>query len=83
MIELRLFYDGDSWIAENHSMSARGKTLPELDQAVASALREKKKDEHADQGPLKVRMYFDNSTIPQWMRQYSGHYFNRVVMINL
>jgi len=26
-------------------------------------------------------MYFDNSTIPQWIRQYAQHYFNRIVEI--
>ena len=29
----------------------------------------------------KLFMAFDNSTIPQWIRQYAQHYFNRIVEI--
>lgn len=29
----------------------------------------------------EVFMAFDSSTIPQWIRQYAHHYFNRVLVI--
>jgi hypothetical protein len=31
---------------------------------------------------VEVLMYYDNSFIPPWIRQYSGHYLNRIVEFN-
>lgn len=54
-------------------------SLEELDQGVERLLKEKgmlKEGERAE-----VFMAFDNATIPQWIRQYAQHYFNRVVEV--
>ena len=64
-------------VADDGQVSARAQTPRALDLALAAQLR---KDPGRYPGStLDVRMTFDNSVIPQWMRQYSNHYFNRVV----
>jgi hypothetical protein len=81
MIELSVLHDGRFWIARSESISLKAESLDELDRAVASVVR-------ANAGPgacgcRQVRMFFDHSVIPQWIRQYSNHYFNRVVRVDL
>ena len=77
MIELILTHDGKRWMARNDDLVASAPTLEELDKEVGRLLREAgmvRKGETA-----QVFMAFDNSTIPQWIRQYAQHYFNRIV----
>jgi hypothetical protein len=81
MIELSLIHDGRHWVARADSWTARGRTIQELDRAVAAIIRETRKP--GDGRQLEVRMNFDTSVIPQWMRQYSNHYFNRLVKVDL
>ncbi len=81
MVDFRLVHDGTDWIADDGQVSVRAQTLPALDLALAALLR---KNRSRYPGPtLDVRMTFDHSVIPQWMRQYSNHYFNRVVTLSL
>ena len=68
-------------LADDGQVEARGRTLPDLDVALAVVLSAH--PERYPSGPLEVRMTFDNSVIPQWIRQYSNHYFNRVVTLRL
>jgi hypothetical protein len=79
MIELSLIHDGAYWVARNESWTAKGRTIEELDQAVAAIVHERETPSEGRR--LKVKMHFDNSVIPQWMRQYSNHYFNRLVTV--
>lgn len=72
-------HDGRCWVVENEHSTISAPTLEELDSRVGKYIREKgllKKGEKAE-----VFMAFDNSTIPEWIRQYAQHYFNRVVEI--
>jgi hypothetical protein len=80
MIELSLIHDGRHWVARADSWTARGETLEEIDQTVAAIVRKTVKP--IDGRQLKVKMHFDISVIPQWMRQYSNHYFNRLVTVD-
>jgi hypothetical protein len=80
MLELRLIHDGEFWIAENVELRVTGATLPALDRELARVLG---RGRHRGEAEIEVRMTFDNSVIPQWIRQYSNHYFNRVVSLNL
>ena len=80
MLELKLIHDGEFWIAEDGDIRAKAKTLKDLDREIGELLKERERGSPKNQ--LKVLMTFDNSVIPQWIRQYSGHYFNRVVTIN-
>ena len=81
MVELSLRHDGQWWVADSGSWTARGQTLEDLDRAVATTAREAREAEAGQ--PLVVRMTFDNAVIPQWMRQYSQHYFNRLVTLDV
>lgn len=75
--EFTIRHDGTEWIAENGNLRVSGRTLEALDGALRRAMREKgliAKGEKAE-----VFMAFDNATIPQWIRQYAQHYFNRIV----
>ncbi len=72
-------HDGRNWIVEGEHLSVGAPTLEELDVAVGDQLRQASlvtKGETA-----RVFMAFDNSTIPQWIRQYAQHYFNRVISV--
>ena len=76
-IECILRHDGQEWVATSADIEARGRTLNELDEAVATSLREM----GACGGRTRVLMTFDNSQIPQWIRQYAQHYFNREIIV--
>jgi len=80
-IELRLIHDGKLWIAQNESLSASAKTLNDLDSELTKILRASQ--QYAGEEKLAIRMSFDNVVIPEWIRQYSNHYFNRVVTITI
>lgn len=79
MMEFVLTHDGKKWQVKNAFLSLSASSLRKLDERLGTVMREMgmiKKGEKA-----RVFMGFDNSTIPQWIRQYSQHYFNRVVEI--
>jgi hypothetical protein len=72
-------HDGKCWVIENEHSTISAPTLEELDSKLRDYMKENgllKKGEKAE-----VFMAFDNSTIPQWIRQYAQHYFNRIVAI--
>lgn len=78
-MECTIWHDGRNWVASHEGDTVSAPSLEELDREVEGLLRQKgmlKKGERAE-----VFMAFDNSTIPQWIRQYSQHYFNRVVEV--
>jgi hypothetical protein len=77
--EYLIRHNGKSWVAENELCSLSASTLEELDLKVETHLRQTgllKKGER-----MRVFMFFDNSTIPEWIRQYAQHYFNRVIEV--
>ncbi len=79
-IVFKISHDGKDWVISNSLASMSSPTLEELDAGIGALLRERgfiKRGEKA-----RVRMEFDNSSIPQWIRQYSQHYFDRIVEIH-
>ncbi|MBO8180603.1 MAG: DUF5395 family protein [Archaeoglobus sp.] len=68
----------DTWIAENEEIRAEGSSLEELDKNLAEKLRKA-----GYKGRLDILMKFDYSTIPDWMRQFHPHYFNRRVVLEI
>jgi hypothetical protein len=76
-IELTIRHTGQNWLADNETLSVSAPTLDELDHQLKLLLKEK--NLHKEGSKTKVYMYYDNSTIPQWIRQYAQHYFNRIV----
>ncbi len=78
-MELVIRHDGKNWVVENDILKLFATSLDELDTKVSDEMKKKgmiKKGEKK-----KVLMLFDNSTIPQWIRQYAQHYFNRIIEI--
>lgn len=80
-LETRLIHDGDAWVASNETITARGRTLEELDESLVSALR--KTGRFTKGSKVSVFMGFDFSTIPMWLRQYASHYFNRCITVDI
>ncbi len=78
-IELTIRHTGQNWLVENESLSVSATTLDELDRQLKLLL--KKKELLKDGEKARVFMVYDNSTIPQWIRQYTQHYFNRILEI--
>ncbi|MBW1859305.1 MAG: DUF5395 family protein [Deltaproteobacteria bacterium] len=77
MIELIVTHDGKHWIAKNDDLHVQAPTLVELDSKLKRLLKEKGYLKRGEK--LEVFMACDRSIIPQWMHQYSHHYFNRIV----
>lgn len=80
MIELTLHHDGGHWVARGDRIRAAAPTLDRLDAEVRRLLVEGGRLEPGEE--VQVRMAFDNATIPEWIRQYAQHYFNRIVAIS-
>ncbi len=75
-VEGVLTHDGRVWIFYGEGFRLEGRTLEELDERVRELARSW---EQAGRKVRRVYMYFDTETLPQWMRQYSQHYFNRIL----
>jgi len=78
-LDFTVRYFGKRWIVENDLLKTAAPTLDELDINIKNLLIDKKIIKKGEKA--KLFMAFDNSTIPQWIRQYSQHYFNRIVKI--
>lgn len=78
MIELTITHDGRRWIAtRGETPFAAARTIEGLDRGISRKLRGRA----GRKGRTRVFMAFDRSVIPQWMRQYSQHYFNRMITV--
>ena len=79
MIELIISHNGKNWTAKNDLLFAEAPTLEKLDGDLERQLKQKGFLEKAE--GVDLFMSFDNSIIPQWIRQYSQHYFNRIIRL--
>ena len=78
-MEFIIYHNGKDWCLKNEQFFFSSSTIEGLDREVISAMRKSgliKKGERR-----KIFMAFDNSTIPQVIRQYANHYFNRSIEI--
>lgn len=80
-VVVTLTHDGQRWVARSGSLEAAGATLPELDDALRRELQGMRQYRAGAQ--VTVFMGFDVDTLPRWMRQYSAHYFNRCVRLQI
>ncbi len=79
MEEMVIRHDGKNWVVENGEIRFAAPTLDDLDQGLGRIMKQRgllKKGETKE-----VFMAFDSSSIPQWIRQYACHYFNRIVKV--
>jgi len=79
MLEMVISHDGKNWVAVGDHLKISSPTLERLDQELEANLRSQGRLQAGQ--TTKVFMAFDNSTIPQWIRQYAQHYFNRIVEV--
>ncbi len=78
-MEMIISHNGKDWVAENELLKVQAPTLEQLDITLATKMRSMRL---VDSGQVKkVFMAFNNATIPQWIRQYAQHYFNRIVEV--
>jgi|Deesub1362A_J573_1020465.scaffolds.fasta_scaffold00311_42 hypothetical protein len=75
----KITHNGREWVVRNESMTLSSPTLDELDIRMGELLRERGEIGQGER--VRVIMEFDSSSIPQWIRQYTHHYFDRVVEI--
>lgn len=74
---ITLSFEGSEWLASYGNRRFESDTLEELDKEVEAYLR---KVLFLSSGDIVTMIYlFDNNSIPEWIRQYSNHYFNRKV----
>jgi len=78
MIEMVLGHDGKYWILSNDTLTISAESLDELDVKLESALKPQWMEE-----PIEVFMTSDNEMIPDWIRPYMNHYFNRILELPL
>lgn len=81
-LSLIISHDGGRWRARGDGVQAEGRTLAELDAHLRAGLRGGGAKRRPGQR-VTVFMGFDFDTLPAWLRQYSAHYFNRTVVIDL
>jgi hypothetical protein len=79
-IEMHLGHDGREWVASHEEHTLRRPTLEDLDEEVRRHLL---REGYLVSGEsAEVLMMFDNGQIPQWIRPYAQHYFNRVLEVS-
>lgn len=78
-MEFVIYHDGQNWCLTNDRLRLSAPTIAALD---AELIRVMRRDGAVKKGERKkVRMLFDNSTLPPVIRQYAQHYFNRVLEV--
>ncbi len=81
MIEFVIKHDGKDWVIENDELRLARPTIEAIDADVGGELRQR--GMLAEGEACEVLMTFDNATIPEWMRPYAQHYFNRTVTVQI
>lgn len=69
------------WIAKENNITVSGITLEELEDNIKDSLR--KSNRYEKQQIVTVFLGFDTKTLPEWIRPYHAHYFNRYLRFKL
>ncbi len=80
-LETVLTHDGCEWVVRAEGIEARGGDWRELDESLRRVLAAS--GSYPPGSRIRVFMGFDFDTLPQWLRQYHYHYFNRWVEITV
>jgi hypothetical protein len=72
---------GNLWLAERDGIRITASSLEELDSLISEHIRQEFSNHKGEN--LNIKMFFDQSEIPEWMRQYANHYFNRHIRITI
>jgi len=76
-IDFTIRHNGKEWTVENERFNTSAPTIDELDINLKTILKNNGLIRKGEK--TRVFMAFDNATIPEWIRQYAQHYFNRIV----
>lgn len=79
MVECTISHDGRCWRLEHERFSYSAESLEAIDTGLGRQLRQSGLCGRGQK--VLVFMAFDNAVIPQWIRQYAQHYFNRLVEV--
>lgn len=80
LIEMTLGHDGRDWVLSNEDLVVSAQSLDELDKKLEKALQNRLQEEQS----LEVHMMSNNDEmIPEWIKPYMDHYFNRVLELPL
>jgi len=79
IMDFVIYHDGKNWCLANDLLSVSASAIDALDAELTRVMRQQGLIKTGER--KKVRMLFDNSTLPPVIRQYAQHYFNRVVEI--
>ncbi len=74
-----LDHDGDNWILSDDTLVIRAREIDELDRKLEKELH----GELQHEKKIHVYMRTNNDIIPEWMRPYMNHYFNRYLELPL
>ncbi|GAB4371154.1 MAG: DUF5395 domain-containing protein [Acidobacteriota bacterium] len=80
-LELVLTSGREGWLAEGDGVRVAAATLADLDRALAHELRASGRFPAGSR--VRVFMACARSVIPEWMRPYQNHWFNRDVSLEL
>lgn len=78
-IEVMLDHDGRNWIVSGSGLNVQAQELDDIDRQLEAALQPRLDRE----GKLHIFMTSNNELIPEWMRPYMNHYFNRQLELPL
>lgn len=79
MIEMMIDHDGRNWIVSGNGLRIAARELDDIDRELEKALKSRIDEE----GKLNVFMSSNNEMIPEWMRPFMNHYFNRCLELPL
>ncbi len=77
-IEMQLGHDGSNWILSGEGIRLTATELDELDRELETALQPQWEKE-----ALEIFITSNNDMIPEWIRPYMDHYFNRILELPL
>ncbi len=80
-VELTLGYEENYWIAKNNQIHLTASELSNLDTAVKKEIKQLQLFPEGSR--VEVYMNFNQAYIPEWMRQYANHYFNRKITFTI
>ena len=76
--ELQITHVKKYWYAENNFIKLKAKKLSDLEYKIETNLPNLFTNKKTKE--IKVRMLYNFSTFPKWLRQYHSHYFNRTLI---
>lgn len=78
-IEIMLSFSGNQWVASANAQEFKAASLPELERMLEFHYRNESGKQSGNKTVLHLRCNLD--MLPDWIRQYHPHYFNRKLVL--